>query len=141
MNNKKSAPNLYIHPDQADVIMRLSDAKSAKLIKAMISYFRGEDVKVSDDIEPVFILFSSQIDRDLESYKNTCSKNKANIDKRWKNKKVEANKNTIVYDRIPNNTSRYQTYQVKSNQVKSNKEINNEVPGLLTHEQKMSRII
>lgn len=141
MAKQPKAPNLYIHPDQADVFLGLKNESAGKLIKAMISHFKNEKVKVTEDLTPVFILFSSQIDRDKESYKNTCKANKDNVIKRWEKEKAEAKKNTVVYDRIPVDTNGYEKYQVKSNQVKSNKEINNEVPGLLTHEQKMSRII
>ena len=65
---------------------------------------------------------SANIDRDAESYKDTCNRNRENISKR--------------YERIRANTTVYETYQEKEKEELLKKDISNEISKKSTRQKK-----
>lgn len=105
----------------------LSDGELGRLFRALLEYSASGKVPELNGRESVaFDFMSANIDRDAESYKDTCNRNRENISKR--------------YDRIRPNTSVYETYQEKEEEKEKEellkKDISNEISKKSTRQKK-----
>ena len=105
----------------------LSDSELGRLFRALLEYSASGKVPELNGRESVaFDFMSANIDRDAESYKDTCNRNRENISKR--------------YDRIRSNTSVYETYQEKEEEKEKEellkKDISNEISKKSTRQKK-----
>ena len=96
----------------------LSDSELGRLFRALLEYSASGKVPELNGRESVaFDFMSANIDRDAESYKDTCNRNRENISKR--------------YERIRANTTEYETYQEKEEEKEKEellkKDISNEI--------------
>lgn len=105
----------------------LSDGELGRLFRALLEYSASGKVPELNGRESVaFDFMSANIDRDAESYKDTCNRNRENISKR--------------YERIRSNTSVYETYQEKEEEKEKEellkKDISNEISQKSTRQKK-----
>lgn len=105
----------------------LSDSELGRLFRALLEYSASGKVPELNGRESVaFDFMSANIDRDAESYKDTCNRNRENISKR--------------YERIRSNTSAYETYQEKEEEKEKEellkKDISNEISQKSTRQKK-----
>lgn len=103
----------------------LSDSELGRLFRALLEYSASGKVPELNGRESVaFDFMSANIDRDAESYKDTCNRNRENISKR--------------YERIRSNTSVYETYQEKEEEKEEllKKDISNEISKKSTRQKK-----
>ena len=105
----------------------LSDSELGRLFRALLEYSASGKVPELNGRESVaFDFMSANIDRDAESYKDTCNRNRENISKR--------------YERIRANTSVYETYQEKEEEKEKaellKKDISNEISQKSTRQKK-----
>lgn len=105
----------------------LSDSELGRLFRALLEYSASGKVPELNGRESVaFDFMSANIDRDAESYKDTCNRNRENISKR--------------YERIRSNTSVYETYQEKEEEKEKEellkKDISNEISKKSTRQKK-----
>lgn len=105
----------------------LSDSELGRLFRALLEYSASGKVPELNGRESVaFDFMSANIDRDAESYKDTCNRNRENISKR--------------YERIQSNTSVYETYQEKEEEKEKEellkKDISNEISKKSTRQKK-----
>lgn len=103
----------------------LSDGELGRLFRALLEYSASGKVPELNGRESVaFDFMSANIDRDAESYKDTCNRNRENISKR--------------YERIRSNTSVYETYQEKEEEKEEllKKDISNEISKKSTRQKK-----
>ena len=101
----------------------LSDSELGRLFRALLEYSASGKVPELNGRESVaFDFMSANIDRDAESYKDTCNRNRENISKR--------------YDRIRANTTVYETYQEKEEEELLKKDISNEISKKSTRQKK-----
>ena len=105
----------------------LSDGELGRLFRALLEYSASGKVPELNGRESVaFDFMSANIDRDAESYKDTCNRNRENISKR--------------YERIRANTTVYETYQEKEEEKEKEellkKDISNEISKKSTHQKK-----
>ena len=105
----------------------LSDSELGRLFRALLEYSASGKVPELNGRESVaFDFMSANIDRDAESYKDTCNRNRENISKR--------------YDRIRSNTSVFETYQEKEEEKEKEellkKDISNEISQKSTRQKK-----
>lgn len=76
-----------------ETIEPLNDAERGRLFTACLQYSKsGEVPELRGNERFIFAGLKAQIDRDANTYADTCRKNAENINIRW---------NTNVYDRIP----------------------------------------
>lgn len=103
----------------------LSDGELGRLFRALLEYSASGKVPELNGRESVaFDFMSANIDRDAESYKDTCNRNRENISKR--------------YERIRANTTAYETYQEKEEEKEEllKKDISNEISKKSTRQKK-----
>lgn len=105
----------------------LSDGELGRLFRALLEYSASGKVPELNGRESVaFDFMSANIDRDAESYKDTCNRNRENISKR--------------YERTRANTSEYETYQEKEEEKEKEellkKDISNEISKKSTRQKK-----
>ena len=101
----------------------LSDGELGRLFRALLEYSASGKVPELNGRESVaFDFMSANIDRDAESYKDTCNRNRENISKR--------------YERIRANTTVYETYQEKEKEELLKKDISNEISKKSTRQKK-----
>ena len=105
----------------------LSDSELGRLFRALLEYSASGKVPELNGRESVaFDFMSANIDRDAESYNDTCNRNRENISKR--------------YERIRSNTSVYETYQEKEEEKEKEellkKDISNEISKKSTRQKK-----
>lgn len=105
----------------------LSDSELGRLFRALLEYSASGKVPELNGRESVaFDFMSANIDRDAESYKDTCNRNRENISKR--------------YERIRPNTTVYETYQEKEEEKEKEellkKDISNEISKKSTRQKK-----
>lgn len=105
----------------------LSDGELGRLFRALLEYSASGKVPELNGRESVaFDFMSANIDRDAESYKDTCNRNRENISKR--------------YERIRAYTSVYETYQEKEEEKEKEellkKDISNEISKKSTRQKK-----
>lgn len=107
----------------------LSDGELGRLFRALLEYSASGKVPELNGRESVaFDFMSANIDRDAESYNDTCNRNRENIAKR--------------YERIRANTTVYETYQEKEEEKEKEKEellkkdISNEISKKSTRQKK-----
>lgn len=105
----------------------LSDSELGRLFRALLEYSASGKVPELNGRESVaFDFMSANIDRDAESYKDTCNRNRENISKR--------------YERIRSNTSVYETYQEEEEEKEKEellkKDISNEISKKSTRQKK-----
>ena len=103
----------------------LSDGELGRLFRALLEYSASGKVPELNGRESVaFDFMSANIDRDAESYKDTCNRNRENISKR--------------YERIRANTTVYETYQEKEEEKEEllKKDISNEISQKSTRQKK-----
>ena len=105
----------------------LSDSELWRLFRALLEYSASGKVPELNGRESVaFDFMSANIDRDVESYKDTCNRNRENISKR--------------YERIRENTTVYETYQEKEEEKEKEellkKDISNEISQKSTRQKK-----
>lgn len=103
----------------------LSDGELGRLFRALLEYSASGKVPELNGRESVaFDFMSANIDRDAESYKDTCNRNRENISKR--------------YERIRANTTVYETYQEKEEEKEEllKKDISNEISKKSTRQKK-----
>ena len=105
----------------------LSDGELGRLFRALLEYSASGKVPELNGRESVaFDFMSANIDRDAESYKDTCNRNRENISKR--------------YERIRANTTVYETYQEKEEEKEKDellkKDISNEISQKSTRQKK-----
>lgn len=105
----------------------LSDSELGRLFRALLEYSASGKVPELNGRESVaFDFMSANIDRDAESYKDTCNRNRENIAKR--------------YERIRPNTTVYETYQEKEEEKEKEellkKDISNEISKKSTRQKK-----
>jgi len=84
---------------------KLSDEEAGQLIKALFAYNEDNKLVLRGKLEGYFEIIKDDIDSCYESYQETCSKNRNNINKRWAEyrKNNNSTKDTTVYHRIPLN--------------------------------------
>lgn len=91
----------------AGAMRNISDAECGRLFKALLAYSSGEEkIKLQGREEVLFDVFSQQIDRDNERYRQKCEQNRRNIKERYTNA-------TNVDERIQPSTKTYEIYQDK----------------------------
>lgn len=105
----------------------LSDGELGRLFRALLEYSASGKVPELNGRESVaFDFMAANIDRDAESYKDTCNRNRENISKR--------------YERIRANTTVYETYQEKEEEKEKEellkKDISNEISKKSTRQKK-----
>lgn len=105
----------------------LSDSELGRLFRALLEYSASGKVPELNGRESVaFDFMSANIDRDAESYNDTCNRNRENISKR--------------YERIRPNTTEYETYQEKEEEKEKEellkKDISNEISKKSTRQKK-----
>lgn len=105
----------------------LSDSELGRLFRALLEYSASGKVPELNGRESVaFDFMSANIDRDAESYKDTCNRNRENVSKR--------------YERIRPNTTVYETYQEKEEEKEKEellkKDISNEISQKSTRQKK-----
>jgi len=70
--------SFILHFDSLDVLDELTDEQAGKILKAMRNYQLGFDYDLDPILSAYFFSFKKQFDRDNESYKKICSRNKGN---------------------------------------------------------------
>lgn len=98
MSNKKS---FILHIDSLDILEKLTDEQSGKLLKAMMDYHKGNDLNLDPLIDIAFTPFKNQFARDGEKYKKLCEKNKLIAEKRYAR---NATKSTSGNEALPDCT-------------------------------------
>lgn len=97
----------------------LSDAELGRLVRALLQYsIDGTRPLLNGRESGVFDFIAFDIDEAAKKYAALCDRNQKNINKRWEKE------DTTVYERIPNDTKPYQTYDTQNTKHKtqSNKE-------------------
>ena len=121
----KERTGFLLELDKKDVVDNLSDEEAGQLIKAIYQYECSPERKIptmDKMVKMVFLSFKGRLDKNEEKYKETCLKNKENIDNYWK--KVREEKDTSEYERIQSNTmatNKKKLNEIKLNETKSNK--------------------
>ena len=101
MANKTSVQLYYDYREQFEL---LSDSQMRKVVYAMIEYDECEKLPKLDKVSAMaFSFIKKRIDYDKNKYNDKCFKNKANIEKYWKNKNIRTNTN--VYEPIRSDTN------------------------------------
>ena len=129
----KERTGFLLELDKKDVVDNLSDEEAGQLIKAIYQYECSPERKIptmDKMVKMVFLSFKGRLDKNEEKYKETCLKNKENIDNYWK--KVREEKDTSEYERIQSNTmatnkkklNELKLNETKLNKTKSNNKIN-----------------
>lgn len=86
---------------------KLSDQEVGRLFRALMKYSAtGEHTELTGRESIAYDFIADDIDRSKQEYDRRCEKNRENIAKRYED--------TTVYDRIPSNTTVYESYQTKS---------------------------
>lgn len=67
-----------------DATRKLSEAECGRLFRSLLAYSQGrtELINLQGREEIVFDIYSQQIDREIERYKQTCERNRANVTSR-----------------------------------------------------------
>ena len=91
--------NFLLENEQKDTVDTLTDEEAGKLFKGIYNYVNTGESGLKGTLKAVFISFKQVIDKNEKKYKEICERNKENVKKRWSKEK-----NTTVYDRIPNDT-------------------------------------
>ena len=96
----------------------LTQAQKGDLLDALMDFGEtGQEYQGDDQVVGVvFSLLSDAIRKAAEKYEDTCRQNADNIRKRWDRHKAD----TTVYDRIPANTTAYETYQTQTINTNTN---------------------
>lgn len=96
----------------------LTQAQKGDLLDALMDFGEtGEEYQGDDQVvSVVFSLLSDAIRKAAEKYEDTCRQNADNVRKRWDRHKAD----TTVYDRIPANTTAYETYQTQTINTNTN---------------------
>lgn len=82
-------------------IAKLSDQEVGRLFRSLLEYSEtGESPELTGRESVAFDFIADDIDRAKNNYSDLCDRNRKNVNKR--------------YDRIPSNTTVYETYQSKS---------------------------
>jgi hypothetical protein len=121
----KERTGFLLELDKKDVVDNLSDEEAGQLIKAIYQYECSPERKIptmDKMVKMVFLSFKGRLDKNEEKYKETCLKNKENIDNYWK--KVREEKDTSEYERIQSNTmatNKKKLNEIKLNETKLNK--------------------
>lgn len=88
---------------------KLTDQELGRLFRALMTYSEtGERQELAGRESIAFDFIADDIDRAKENYADRCERNRKNVSKR--------------YDRIPSNTTVYETYQNKNKSENKDKE-------------------
>lgn len=68
LTNNPMKKSFILHMDSLDVVKKLSTEMKANLFDAIISYNKGEEIKMDFFLDIVFTPFKNQFDRDNEKY-------------------------------------------------------------------------
>ena len=93
--------NFLLKKSQQEVFDTLTDEEAGQLIKGIFKYMRTGDSELAGMMKAIFIPIKNDIDKNEESYQKRCEKNRENIKKRWEKDNEEIQKDTNVYERIP----------------------------------------
>lgn len=108
MEDKKS---FIVHEKWLSLFTALPDSDLGSIVKAMINYTTsGETGDINPLHQAILSMMIEQHEADKQNYIKTCERNRENIRKRWEKKN-----NTTVYDRIPSNTTGYETIPLDTN--------------------------
>ena len=121
-------PGIVIYfSDYENVGQLLSQEQKGDLLDALITFGRSGEAYTGGDnlVNMAFNIHASAIRRTVEKYNHICERNAENIRKRWEKQKTASD--TTVYDRIPNDTSGYQSGEKeKENQTQNENENQNQ---------------
>lgn len=70
--------SFILHTDSLAILEKLNNEQAGLLLKAMLDYNSGKELKLDPLIDIVFTPFKLQFDRDAEKYKAILERNKAN---------------------------------------------------------------
>ena len=107
--------SFILYASDYQLIEGLTDEQLGQLTRALFIYARdGEVINLEPVVRMAFVFIKDKIDRNQAKYQKKCERNRENIRKRWnksntndtkENERIQ--KNTNVYERIPNDTTRY----------------------------------
>lgn len=107
--------SFILYTSDYQLIEGLTDEQLGQLTRALFIYARdGEVINLEPLVRMAFVFIKDKIDRNQAKYQKKCERNRENIRKRWNKSNTNDTKeneripkNTNVYERIPNDTTRY----------------------------------
>ena len=107
--------SFILYTSDYQLIEGLTDEQLGQLTRALFIYARdGEVINLEPVVRMAFVFIKDKIDRNADKYQKKCERNRENIRKRWNKSNTNDTKeneripkNTNVYERIPNDTTRY----------------------------------
>lgn len=107
--------SFILYTSDYQLIEGLTDEQLGQLTRALFIYARdGEVINLEPVVRMAFVFIKDKIDRNQAKYQKKCERNRENIRKRWNKSNTNDTKeneripkNTNVYERIPNDTTRY----------------------------------
>ena len=107
--------SFILYTSDYQLIEGLTDEQLGQLTRALFIYARdGEVINLEPVVRMAFVFIKDKIDRNQQKYQKKCERNRENIRKRWNKSNTNDTKeneripkNTNVYERIPNDTTRY----------------------------------
>ena len=107
--------SFILYASDYQLIEGLTDEQLGQLTRALFIYARdGEVINLEPVVRMAFVFIKDKIDRNQAKYQKKCERNRENIRKRWNKSNTNDTKeneripkNTNVYERIPNDTTRY----------------------------------
>ncbi len=128
--------SFILYTSDYQLIEGLTDEQLGQLTRALFIYARdGEVINLEPVVRMAFVFIKDKIDRNQAKYQKKCERNRENIRKRWNKSNTNDTKeneripkNTNVYERIPNDTTRYlsDSDSVSDSESDSESDVSNE---------------
>lgn len=108
--------SFIIYTSYLKIFEQLTDAQLGQLTRHMLSFAKtGKEPSIEDPLVKLsFAFIKDDMERNKRKYEEKCERNRENIRKRWNKSNTNDTKeneripkNTNVYERIPNDTTRY----------------------------------
>lgn len=126
--------SFILYASDYQLIEGLTDEQLGQLTRALFIYARdGEVINLEPVVRMAFVFIKDKIDRNQAKYQKKCERNRENIRKRWNKSNTNDTKeneripkNTNVYERIPNDTTRYLSDSDSDSESDSESDVSNE---------------
>lgn len=126
--------SFILYASDYQLIEGLTDEQLGQLTRALFIYARdGEVINLEPVVRMAFVFIKDKIDRNQAKYQKKCERNRENIRKRWNKSNTNDTKeneripkNTNVYERIPNDTTRYLSDSESDSESDSDSDVSNE---------------
>ena len=124
--------SFILYTSDYQLIEGLTDEQLGQLTRALFIYARdGEVINLEPVVRMAFVFIKDKIDRNQQKYQKKCERNRENIRKRWNKSNTNDTKENEripnVYERIPNDTTRY----LSDSDSDSDSDVSNETDNIL----------